>query len=623
MEGGKTRRAAAGLFILALAFAVVALSFASIHPLTQPTLSPTEEESKIFYYFENTTFRIDGSGDAKANWIMEMPASEFTDLNVLSFTGGTIGGTPVHGTGRENARQMYVAELKGSYATFGQEIEVTNCDLVSLEVGNDLQIKAEWTVRQLAHWEDGVWKVVVEPVDLETYTSNTLNQIKDLQGNLSLLSKNFSGTCQLNLTSTMTYILPNGAEITNSGELNFEYSIDFGGGTRETCTVRVVNAGGIQAVVMEDLITITSKPISISTAEFLENTRFITIEYAGVPPPVDFVDSVAGVAVNLKFGREKSVYTVVLDGVEVNLTPYQLLYYSALQLLRIQENDARPLLQSGHPLAVASPKAERGSWGTFLQTFNLDDLTALARDVCGQIEATRTVPESLEIPIGRIRPKDALYTFLKALSYYQEQKTLPSQLKFLPVPSGNLEKSGFEVPAHLAYFTLGEKYVVTGTDRVKQIITELKQTETTDRDFAENACSWVYGNITYPSPLVLGWFTSEEVLEMKSGKCLDKANLYLAIARTAGLPARRVSGFLIFDQVGPPFTDIAGVTPDGKYLVGHAWTEVYIFGEGWRFADSTAGYFDRPEYADKIYSRIEETWPEVLAQYETVYGDLF
>jgi transglutaminase-like putative cysteine protease len=148
----------------------------------------------------------------------------------------------------------------------------------------------------------------------------------------------------------------------------------------------------------------------------------------------------------------------------------------------------------------------------------------------------------------------------------------------------------------------------------------LRQPGFSESDFAENINGWVYQEIAYQ--LVMGWFTSEEVLDMKGGKCLDKANLYMAITRTAGMPTRGVDGFLIIDQLSPTFQDIAGMTPDGKYIVGHAWAEVYLSGEGWVFADPTNDLFRTNLFSAEIYSSVEQTWQEVLASYETSYGEL-
>jgi transglutaminase-like putative cysteine protease len=88
------------------------------------------------------------------------------------------------------------------------------------------------------------------------------------------------------------------------------------------------------------------------------------------------------------------------------------------------------------------------------------------------------------------------------------------------------------------------------------------------------------------------------------------------------MPARLMSGFLIFNQPSGAFLEIAGVTPDGRYIIGHAWTQVYLPSEGWVFADPTADLFRTNLYENRIYSSMEETWQEVLASYEITYGEL-
>jgi len=611
---------------MVVAVVVIVLSFSFIYIQAQKTpLQPPQGETQLqrFYYYENTVYHIGGSGDAEADWAIEMPPSGFTDLEVITFTGGKMGDVTVRGMGVENAKVMYMAELQSSYAQYGQEMDYLTCDLPELAIGNPLRVKAKWRVPCLAHREEGVWRITIEPVDKKTYARYTLNRIKNIQANISLVSKMLSSDCQLVATSMMIYILPSGAEIGNIGELqNFKYRIDFGGGTTETDDVYISDVGGSPAVIMESQITISTRLISITEEEFLKDTKFGSIDYTGVPSPYDFMDYAPWATADLKYGGERNLYTISFQGREFEISPHQLLYYSAVEVTKLAESNGEPLLAGDGPIAVAPPEDESGDWDAFLRTLSTEDLVGLARVVRDCIDSTGKVPSTIESPIGNLRPRDTLFTFLRAISFYREHRALPNNLTFAPAPTGDLVKSGAEVPANLVYFTLGEKYVITGTPRVNQIISNLKQPNFSDSRFAENACGWVYQNITYPVPLILGWFTSEEVLDMKFGKCLDKANLYMAITRTAGLPTRRVTGFLIFDQVGPPFLDIAGITPEGKYIIGHAWTEVYVPGEGWLFADPTAGYFKMHRYDIEVYSKAEETWQEVLASYETTYGKL-
>lgn len=71
-----------------------------------------------------------------------------------------------------------------------------------------------------------------------------------------------------------------------------------------------------------------------------------------------------------------------------------------------------------------------------------------------------------------------------------------------------------------------------------------------------------------------------EVLRLRRGVCQDFAHLYIACARSLGLPAAYVSGYLLTQ---PP--------PGQERLVGadamHAWVSVYVPGSGWVDYDPT------------------------------------
>jgi transglutaminase-like putative cysteine protease len=67
----------------------------------------------------------------------------------------------------------------------------------------------------------------------------------------------------------------------------------------------------------------------------------------------------------------------------------------------------------------------------------------------------------------------------------------------------------------------------------------------------------------------------DDVLRQGSGVCQDFAHLLIAAARTWGVPARYVSGYVY--------------TGSGEPLVGasHAWAEVWVPGRGWQGYDAT------------------------------------
>jgi transglutaminase-like putative cysteine protease len=81
-----------------------------------------------------------------------------------------------------------------------------------------------------------------------------------------------------------------------------------------------------------------------------------------------------------------------------------------------------------------------------------------------------------------------------------------------------------------------------------------------------------------------------------SGSCRDYAVLWVALARTSGLAARFVSGYL-FDPV------VNGSMPGDM----HAWAEVFLPGAGWRGVDPTNGVFCHNGYVPVAHAVVAES----------------
>ncbi|HID60552.1 MAG TPA: transglutaminase family protein [Hadesarchaea archaeon] len=563
-------------------------------------------------------FQVDENGNADAEWIYEIPPSALADQVRLSIVGGTMGDVPVHGMGVENAKLVFLSDVQSSYAKYGLGMKNVSCDIRGLNEEETLKIVMQWRTPYFARRRENLWEILFQPVDNKSYAQETINNIKSLQSTISVVAKD----SQLNLTSKTSIILPTGASISNENEiLGFgTQSLDYGGGTTETDITYIQEIEGRPAVVSESQAVVTPQLITITEEEFLEASRFIQIYYTNIPLVYGFDGSASCVANDMKFGRERGEYTVSIDGQEFNITPYQLLYYSAKRVVSLAENNTEPLLSGIQPISTLPPDNESGDWNAIFKTLTRDGYVALAQDIRDQIASAGKAPSEINSSIGTIRSRDVLFTFLKVISFYYEHGNLPDNVTFAPVPTGNLVRDGVEIPANNAYFLLNTQHAITDTPRVSQIVRDFQELGYDDNVFAEEVNRWVYENIMYK--LILGFFTSEEVLDAGEGKCLDKAHLYLALMRTADIPAKRVDGFLIYDQVTYPFVQIAGVTPDGRYIVGHSWTEVYIPSEGWVFADPTANQFRISTYSGNLYSSVEQTWQEVLASYETTYGEL-
>jgi transglutaminase-like putative cysteine protease len=90
-------------------------------------------------------------------------------------------------------------------------------------------------------------------------------------------------------------------------------------------------------------------------------------------------------------------------------------------------------------------------------------------------------------------------------------------------------------------------------------------------------CTAINQSLTYQIREEPGVQSAVETLARGIGSCRDFANLFMQAARSLGLAARFVSGYL-----NSPLED-------GRGGSTHAWAEVYLPGAGWKGFDPTSG----------------------------------
>jgi transglutaminase-like putative cysteine protease len=93
-------------------------------------------------------------------------------------------------------------------------------------------------------------------------------------------------------------------------------------------------------------------------------------------------------------------------------------------------------------------------------------------------------------------------------------------------------------------------------------------------------CTHIYETFTYMPGVTDIRTPLEEVLQKKQGVCQDFAHLMIAILRSAGLPARYVSGYLETESV----RGTGGLT---GATASHAWVEVFLPSGLWVGIDPT------------------------------------
>lgn len=79
---------------------------------------------------------------------------------------------------------------------------------------------------------------------------------------------------------------------------------------------------------------------------------------------------------------------------------------------------------------------------------------------------------------------------------------------------------------------------------------------------------------TYDQSVTNVYSAVDDVLQLRAGVCQDFAHLFIAVARSMGVPARYVSGYIHF--------------PGEKFsTASHAWAEAWVPGRGWVGFDAT------------------------------------
>ncbi|WP_165831735.1 transglutaminase family protein [Brachybacterium endophyticum] len=113
----------------------------------------------------------------------------------------------------------------------------------------------------------------------------------------------------------------------------------------------------------------------------------------------------------------------------------------------------------------------------------------------------------------------------------------------------------------------------------------------------------IHSSFTYASGATTVTSPLEEVLAERHGVCQDFAHVGLAVARSVGLAARYVSGYLRTAQAS---LESLGTRPDGEMIgsaASHAWLSVLVPGAGWVDIDPTNNTFVDQRFVTTSWGR--------------------
>lgn len=590
--------------ILIILIASLSVAFLYVLLETQGESFETFEEIDEMYIY------VDEQGDATCQSTAQLSPSRLADAmkSVVLQIGTSV------------LEQNYSESLKSSWTKYGLETENITCTITGLTAEENFKITWTWKMPDIARRRENHWTISLDWVDNQSVAQDTIAGLDSAW----TVSRNISKNAHYCVYTKTILVLPEGAENVSSLHIDDSYLVDYGGGSYGETSFYTEQIGGRPAIIENGLTLFSAKnEITLTAEQLLENLLFQTIDYDGDFPTDNwsFISSIGRLRIDLKYGRElDEQYSIFIGQSEYSLFPAQLLYYTADAIATLDQGGQFSIQQP--PISVTAPGNENGDLGTFWESLSKTEYVSLAQQVRDNIASTGVAPGVITTPRGQIRFRDALLTFVRILSAYEENEALPNAIVLAPSPSGQLSWENTLVPANYAYFMLPDTYVITGTSRVNEVLDSVYQPDYDNRAYANGLFDWAHTNITYT--LITTPPTSEWVLTNKQGQCRDYTNVSLALLRTAGIPVKRMSGWIVLTGEWSPPAGLApfmkGTTPDGRIIGSHAWTQVCLPEEGWTFADATWGYFEDVPY--DIYQQQEQTWMSALAGYETARGVL-
>lgn len=147
----------------------------------------------------------------------------------------------------------------------------------------------------------------------------------------------------------------------------------------------------------------------------------------------------------------------------------------------------------------------------------------------------------------------------------------------------------------LAYFLRPSHYVQSDDPAIIQMANRVTAGITGDYDKALAIHDWVCRNLYYDYDAhykrkAYGPYSAVDALKSRVGVCEGYSNLTAAMLRAVGIPAKKVSGYVLSGE-----DDFPADALDGTGGVNHVWNEAFVNGR-WIIIDATWDCTNRYEY---------------------------
>jgi len=185
------------------------------------------------------------------------------------------------------------------------------------------------------------------------------------------------------------------------------------------------------------------------------------------------------------------------------------------------------------------------------------------------------------------------------------------------VPSVAFPLTG--VPADMAVYLKPSTNVQCDSPEVQDAAQSIIDGAGDEGTAAQRLAAWMFQNVTYASGSYIPTIDAKWTLVHRMGQCAGWANLFVALARSSGIPARVVTGYTLGGSLTYPISrdslDSVTVT---SFNMPHSWVEIWYPAAGWipyepqsssAFVDSHHLCFHTSPTADSTKPILEWSFP--------------
>lgn len=165
-----------------------------------------------------------------------------------------------------------------------------------------------------------------------------------------------------------------------------------------------------------------------------------------------------------------------------------------------------------------------------------------------------------------------------------------------------------DVPDEYQIYLQPSEKINSDDPDIKRLSNELILGESDAYVVAYKLAKYVSDEMTYDLSYLGKIEPASKVVQDKTGVCVEYANLFMALARSVGIPARYVSGYAYGNVYGEKFN-------------AHAWTEIWLPDVGWIPVDPTFGEFGWVDMTH-IKTQVSEGPEEPSLRYSWSGGDV-